>query len=177
MLIWLPSVQVKVFWTAMSKWYQGKVVAYDPATAKHKVSFRDGEQNEYLLQQEALVWLDIPELSSDAALKKMRSEEGEPVAIIRYPTPAISLFLVLVMLHRGNPKNSCTKDTLMADHFWSNRKSENMVVQVGSTFTVLQLGCKPAQPTMSCGFVVWQCQAERINCDSLVVKPSRMAQS
>ena len=83
MLTHTPAVQVKVFWTAMSKWYQGKVVAYDPATAKHKVSFRDGEQNEYLLQQEALVWLDIPQLSSDAALKKMRKEEGDPVAIIR----------------------------------------------------------------------------------------------
>jgi len=73
----------------MSKWYQGKVVAYNPATAKHKVSFRDGEQNEYLFQQEALVWLDIPELSSDAALKKMRSEEGEPIAIIKSPPPPL----------------------------------------------------------------------------------------
>lgn len=67
----------------MSKWYQGKVVDYDSVTGKHRVSFRDGEQNHYLLQQEALVWLDIPELNSDAALKRMRSEEGHPVAIIR----------------------------------------------------------------------------------------------
>lgn len=67
----------------MSKWYQGKVVDFDELTGKHRVSFRDGEQNQYNLQQEALVWLDIPQLSSEAALKKMRSEEGDPVVIIR----------------------------------------------------------------------------------------------
>ena len=100
MLIQQPLVQVKVFWTAMSKWYQGKVVAYDPATAKHKVSFRDGEQNEYLLQQEALVWLDIPQLSSDAALKRMRKEEGDPVAIIRYK-PSLTLPPTFVLILRA----------------------------------------------------------------------------
>ena len=67
----------------MSTWYQGKVTDYDKATGKHKVRFHDGEKTEYDLQHEALVWLDVPQLSSEAALKRMRSDEGEPIAVIR----------------------------------------------------------------------------------------------
>lgn len=67
----------------MSTWYQGKVTDYDKVTGKHKVRFHDGEKTEYDFQHEALVWLDIPQLSSEVALRKMRSDEGEPIAIIR----------------------------------------------------------------------------------------------
>ena len=68
----------------MSRWYQGKVVSYDDASGMHRVKFHDGDIQGYTLSQEALVWLDIPELSSDSAIKKMRSEEGglTPVAIV-----------------------------------------------------------------------------------------------
>ena len=74
------QLQIKVFWTAMGKWYQGKVVEYDSSSGKHRVSFRDGDEKRCILRQEALVWLDIPELSSEAAIKKMREKEGPPVA-------------------------------------------------------------------------------------------------
>lgn len=67
----------------MSTWYQGKVLEYDKLTGKHIVRFHDGETTEYDLQHEALVWLDVSQLSSEAALKRMRSDEGDPIAIIR----------------------------------------------------------------------------------------------
>lgn len=63
----------------MSKWYQGKVVDYDTSTGMHQVKFADGESKPYRLSQEATVWLDIPELSSGAAIKQTRAEEGDQI--------------------------------------------------------------------------------------------------
>ena len=76
-------VQVRVYWPQMGKWYFGKVVSYDNSTGMHKVHFKDGDSQSLKVQQEAVVWLDIPELSTDTALRKVHSEEGVlPIAII-----------------------------------------------------------------------------------------------
>ena len=77
------DAQVKVFWPGEGKWYQGKVAEYDKATGKHRVSFRDGDEKSYILRQEAVLWLDIPQLASDAALKKTRAEENNREAMPR----------------------------------------------------------------------------------------------
>lgn len=64
----------------MGKWYQGKIMDFDSSSGKHQISFRDGDLKRCLLRQEALVWLDIPELCSDSAIKLMRKKEGPPVS-------------------------------------------------------------------------------------------------
>ena len=61
----------------MGRWYQGTVEAYDSSTGMHRVRFKDGDNKQCKLAQEAIVWLDIPALASGTAIKKRRAEEGQ----------------------------------------------------------------------------------------------------
>ena len=58
----LLSAQVKVYWTLMGRWYQGKVMEYDSASGQHVVKYADGDRKTHVLRQEAVVWLDVPAL-------------------------------------------------------------------------------------------------------------------
>lgn len=50
--------KVKVFWTVMSKWYQGHIKAYDAKTGRHTIKYKDGQVKDHALHHEAVVWLD-----------------------------------------------------------------------------------------------------------------------
>ena len=56
--------RVRVFWTAMGKWYLGKVIAYDAASHRHTVKYKDGDVQQVLMRHEAVVFLDSPKEKS-----------------------------------------------------------------------------------------------------------------
>ena len=63
------TLQVKVFWPAMGRWYIGRVSAFDSKTGRHTVQFKDGDKREYTLRHEAVVWLDVPGLDRASRLE------------------------------------------------------------------------------------------------------------
>lgn len=65
---WVGAAQVKVFWTAMCKWYAGKVSAFDAATGKHTVMYKDGDVQHLVLANEAVVWPGVPGLDAAAMM-------------------------------------------------------------------------------------------------------------
>ena len=54
----IVNMRIRVLWPSMQKWYLGTIVSFNAATKHHAVHFKDGDQAEYDLRHEAVVWLN-----------------------------------------------------------------------------------------------------------------------
>ena len=70
------GTQVKVFWTGMGKWYQGKVLEYDTETKMHTVKYKDGDVQTLALRHEAVIYLDASGGGSKNGKKAIVKDAG-----------------------------------------------------------------------------------------------------
>lgn len=54
----IVNMRIRILWPSMQKWYLGTIVSFDAATKHHAVHFKDGDQADYDLKHEAVVWLN-----------------------------------------------------------------------------------------------------------------------
>lgn len=54
----IVNMRIRILWPSMQKWYLGTIVSFDAATKHHVVHFKDGDQADYDLKHEAVVWLN-----------------------------------------------------------------------------------------------------------------------
>ena len=90
----LSAPQVAVFWSRMGKWYKGKVHAYNPHTCQHEIAYSDGDDQWLDLRHEAVLWLDVPGLSTReelALLQGLADRPSEPGALLQSRTTSSSL--------------------------------------------------------------------------------------
>ena len=71
----LIDKKIKVFWPHLSKWYVGKVVAFDEKSGKHTVKYKDGEEKVVDLRHEVVIYNNI-----SAAMAKRDADPNRKVS-------------------------------------------------------------------------------------------------
>ena len=64
----------------MGKWYKGKVHAFNQHACQHEIAYSDGDDQWLDLRHEAVMWLDVPGLSSREELAQLQGLNTDSVS-------------------------------------------------------------------------------------------------
>ena len=78
----LVSHRLEVYWPGEGQNFEGTITAYDAKSGKHRIAYEDGDEEEVLLKEEKVIWLDpkpVPptfQLGIATSLEPEIGEEG-----------------------------------------------------------------------------------------------------